>query len=96
MTPPAGRVARSYGCEPEDFPTTTSGAISLIQRGTCPFVQKLSNAQDAGAVGVILFNEGDTATRQNALFRSGPMDLKIPAVLELHRGQRALPGLQGR
>ena len=69
------------GCEPEDFPTETTGAISLIQRGTCPFVQKLSNAQAAGAAGVILFNEGDTAARENALFRSGPADLAIPAVL---------------
>jgi len=69
------------GCEPEDYPAAVSGAVALIQRGTCPFVQKLSAAQDAGAVGVILFNEGDTAGRQNALFRAGPADLAIPAVL---------------
>src|SRR4051794_31199595 len=69
------------GCEPEDFPAAVNGAIALVQRGTCPFVQKLANAEDAGAVGVILFNEGDTADRQNALFRSGPADLGIPAVL---------------
>ena len=69
------------GCEMTDFPAATAGAISLIQRGTCPFVQKLSNAQTAGAAGVILFNEGDTTARQNALFRSGPADLAIPAVL---------------
>jgi Zn-dependent M28 family amino/carboxypeptidase len=68
------------GCEPEDFPAATDGAISLIQRGTCPFVQKLANAQAAGAVGVILFNEGDNANRVNAGFRSGPTDLAIPAV----------------
>jgi Zn-dependent M28 family amino/carboxypeptidase len=69
------------GCEMEDFPAATAGAISLIQRGTCPFVQKLANAEAAGAAGVILFNEGDTPDRQNALFRSGPADLGIPAVL---------------
>jgi Zn-dependent M28 family amino/carboxypeptidase len=68
------------GCQMEDFPAATSGAISLIQRGTCPFVQKLGNAQAAGAVGVILFNEGDNPNRQNAGFRSGPTDLNIPAV----------------
>jgi Zn-dependent M28 family amino/carboxypeptidase len=68
------------GCEAEDFPATTSGAISLIQRGTCPFVQKLANAQTAGAVGVILMNEGDSANRMNAGFRAGPTDLAIPAV----------------
>ena len=68
------------GCEAADFPATTSGAVSLIQRGTCPFVQKLANAQTAGAVGVILFNEGNSAARTNAGFRSGPTDLSIPAV----------------
>ena len=70
------------GCEPGDFPQpATTGAVALIQRGTCPFVQKLSNAEAAGAVGVILFNEGDTEDRENALFRSGPPGLGIPAVL---------------
>lgn len=38
-------------------------------------------AEAAGAVGVILFNEGDTSGRMTALFRSGPTDLGIPAVL---------------
>jgi Zn-dependent M28 family amino/carboxypeptidase len=68
------------GCDAADFPAATNGAISLIQRGTCAFVQKLANAQAAGAVGVILFNEGDSAGRMNAGFRSGPTDLSIPAV----------------
>jgi Zn-dependent M28 family amino/carboxypeptidase len=68
------------GCEAGDYPAAVNGAIALIQRGTCPFVQKLSAAQDANAAGVILFNEGDTPGRMNALFRSGPADLGIPAV----------------
>jgi Zn-dependent M28 family amino/carboxypeptidase len=69
------------GCEAGDYPAAVSGAVALIQRGTCPFVQKLSAAEDANAAGVILFNEGDTPSRRNALFRSGPADLGIPAVL---------------
>ncbi len=68
------------GCEPEDFPAAVVDAVALIQRGTCAFVDKLANAQDAGAAGVILFNEGDTPERMNALFRGGPADLEIPAV----------------
>jgi Zn-dependent M28 family amino/carboxypeptidase len=68
------------GCEPEDFPAATTGAVSLLQRGTCPFVQKLANAQAAGAVGAILMNEGDSPGRVNAGFRAGPPDLAIPAV----------------
>jgi Zn-dependent M28 family amino/carboxypeptidase len=69
------------GCEMSDFPAATSGAVSLIQRGTCAFTQKLQNAVEAGAVGVILFNEGDTAGRCNALFRSAPPEYPLPAVL---------------
>jgi Zn-dependent M28 family amino/carboxypeptidase len=69
------------GCEMSDFPAATSGAIALIQRGTCGFTTKLQNAVTAGAVGVILFNEGDSAGRSNALFRSADPGYSIPAVL---------------
>ena len=50
----------SSGCEPEDFPVPPADApaVSLVQRGTCPFAQKALNAQAAGYEGVIVFNEG--------------------------------------
>ena len=69
------------GCEEEDYPAAIDGAIALIQRGDCSFVAKLQLAEAAGAVGVILFNEGDTATRTAALFRSADPGYEIPAVL---------------
>ena len=69
------------GCEAGDYPAAVSDAVALVQRGTCPFVQKLQMAQDAGAAGVIIFNEGDTPERQNAIFVSGPTGLEIPAVV---------------
>ncbi|HKE71963.1 MAG TPA: PA domain-containing protein, partial [Nocardioidaceae bacterium] len=69
------------GCEMSDFPAATTGSVSLIQRGTCAFTQKLDNAVTAGAAGVILFNEGDTAGRRNALFRSASPGYPLPAVL---------------
>lgn len=34
----------------------TAGNIALIDRGTCAFVDKVQNAQDAGAVGVVIAN----------------------------------------
>ena len=46
------------GCEASDFSGFTSGNIALIQRGTCTFALKAQNAEAAGAVGVIIFNEG--------------------------------------
>lgn len=46
------------GCEPEDFANFTAGNIALIRRGACTFAQKATNAENAGAVGVIIFNTG--------------------------------------
>jgi Zn-dependent M28 family amino/carboxypeptidase len=80
VIPSPAANSNTSGCEMSDFPASTTGAVSLIQRGECAFTQKLANAQAAGAVGVILFNEGDSAGRMNAGFRSGPTDLAIPAV----------------
>jgi Zn-dependent M28 family amino/carboxypeptidase len=57
---PPGPVASTStsGCEAEDFADFVAGNIALVQRGTCNFSVKAENAFDAGAVGVIIFNEG--------------------------------------
>ena len=46
---PAQRVSTS-GCEAADFAGFPAGNIALMQRGSCPFAQKVTNAQAAGAV----------------------------------------------
>src|SRR5687768_8846185 len=51
--------ASTSGCEAADFAGFPAGHIALMQRGTCGFVVKAQNAQAAGAVGVIVFNEGN-------------------------------------
>lgn len=63
MIPP-GPVMNSStsGCEAADFAGFQAGRIALIQRGTCTFAQKVQNAQTAGAVGVLFFNEGQPAS----------------------------------
>lgn len=43
------------GCGPF-APGTFTGKVALISRGTCNFVVKVKNAQNAGAVAVIVFN----------------------------------------
>ncbi len=64
MLPPGEQENSSTsGCEPDDFTGFPSGAIALIQRGSCTFLEKVENAQDAGAVGVIIFNEGQQGRR---------------------------------
>jgi uncharacterized protein (TIGR03437 family) len=55
-----------------------AGAIALIQRGTCFFSDKITNAQNAGAVGVILYQQSGT----DSIFSSlGAQDTGIPAVM---------------
>jgi Zn-dependent M28 family amino/carboxypeptidase len=50
--------ASSSGCEASDFGAGVTGKIVLLQRGTCDFGVKVENAQAAGAVGAVIFNEG--------------------------------------
>jgi hypothetical protein len=49
-----GSASPTQGCGPlVGFP---AGAIALVDRGTCAFVDKVGNAQDAGASAVIVAN----------------------------------------
>jgi Zn-dependent M28 family amino/carboxypeptidase len=65
----AGDRASTDGCEDADFPAAKvyTGKIALIQRGTCTFYEKAINAQERGAVGVIFFNQGNTADREGPI-----------------------------
>jgi Zn-dependent M28 family amino/carboxypeptidase len=85
---PAQRVSTS-GCEAADFAGFPAGNIALMQRGTCPFAQKVTNAQAAGAAGAIIFNSGTPGnegviagtlgeTAQDG--QAEPPDVTIPAV----------------
>lgn len=58
---PANDVAfntSTSGCEQSDFVAFQRGNIALLQRGTCPFSQKVRNAVASGASAVLIFNEG--------------------------------------
>jgi Zn-dependent M28 family amino/carboxypeptidase len=68
------------GCEASDFAGFIAGGIALMQRGTCGFAVKALNAQAAGAVGVIVMNEGQPG-RDGLIGMSGDATgLTIPAV----------------
>lgn len=62
----AGNTSTS-GCEAEDFDAFPAGSIALLQRGACSFEDKAENAAQAGAIGVIIFNQGDTEERKGLL-----------------------------
>jgi Zn-dependent M28 family amino/carboxypeptidase len=69
------------GCQAEDFKDFPAGSIALVQRGTCTFLIKAQNAVAAGAVGLIVFNEGPTTdTRTGVVAGSITQPTSIPAV----------------
>ena len=57
----------SSGCEAEDFIGFTAGNIALMQRGACAFSTKAENAAAAGAVGAIIFNQGNSDDRKDLI-----------------------------
>ena len=57
---PTGNGSGS-GCDAADFTGFPAGNIALIQRGACAFAVKAVNAQNAGASGAIIFNQGNNA-----------------------------------
>ena len=59
QVPPPATPGVSSGCEASDFaPAPAEPSIALVQRGTCTFLIKVTNAVAAGYDGVIIFNEG--------------------------------------
>jgi len=55
------------GCEASDFSGFPAGNIAIIQRGACTFQLKAENAAAAGAVGAIIFNQGNTEARKGLI-----------------------------
>jgi Zn-dependent M28 family amino/carboxypeptidase len=71
------------GCEPADFDGFVAGSIALLQRGTCTTASKVVNAQAAGAVGVVIFNQGNSPDRTGPwLSTLGALtDVTVPVLL---------------
>lgn len=81
-------------CEPAFNVEEIEGNIALINRGNCTFVQKVFNAQEAGAAAVIIINNipGD------GFFDMGgnTTGIDIPAVMiSFEDGQTLLSGING-
>ncbi|MFC4701339.1 S8 family serine peptidase [Glaciecola siphonariae] len=49
-------------CDPITNPEALAGKIALIARGACNFSTKILGAQDAGAVGVVVYSDARTPT----------------------------------
>lgn len=50
------------GCSPFTNAAAVAGKIALIERGTCSFALKARNATNAGAIGVMIYNNTANAT----------------------------------
>ncbi len=64
VVPPGAENSSTSGCEAADFADFPSGHVALVQRGSCPFGDKVANAQNAGASAVLIFNEGQAGRRE--------------------------------
>jgi aminopeptidase Y len=56
VTAPVSTLPVITGCNASDFAGFTAGDIALISRGVCTFAIKATNAYNAGASGVIIYN----------------------------------------
>ncbi|MCB9796026.1 MAG: M20/M25/M40 family metallo-hydrolase [Alphaproteobacteria bacterium] len=78
--PPEGEAnTTDSGCQASDFQGFPEGGVALIQRGGCTFTDKAENAFAAGAVGVIVFNEGQS--ERQGLFGGTLSDISPGPVL---------------
>lgn len=74
----SGGANSRLGCSTFQNSTDVSGKIALIERGTCTFVEKVKNAQNAGAIGVVIYNNVST----NPIRMNGTdLSLTIPSVM---------------
>jgi extracellular elastinolytic metalloproteinase len=79
-------------CSALTNPGAVDGKVALIDRGTCLFVDKVGNAQDAGAIGAIIVNNQGNSTLNMAGFAPA---LTIPAVFIGHSDGLAIENALG-
>lgn len=66
----------SLACAPATNAAAIAGKICIVRRGDCLFVQKVKNAQNAGAVAVIVVNN----VEGNIVMGGGDSTITIPAI----------------
>ena len=75
-----GQPDNSDACTPAINSVALNGKIAVIRRGICPFTQKVLEAQNAGAIAVIVVNN-DSANPDDLVNMSGAdASINIPAI----------------
>lgn len=69
------------GCSALTNAAAIAGNIALIDRGTCGFIVKVKNAQNAGAIGVIIANNAPSAGGSPPGMAGVDPTITIPSVL---------------
>ncbi|MET0698377.1 MAG: M28 family metallopeptidase [Mycobacterium sp.] len=88
------RVEDSPGCSPSDYDgLPVTGAVVLVDRGVCPFSQKLAAVTARGAVAMIVADNVDEKTMGGTLGQD--TDVKIPVVSVTRADGAQLRGKSG-
>jgi hypothetical protein len=74
----ANGASTTDGCSPLTNAAAISGHIAMIDRGICSFVTKVKNAQNAGAIGVIIVNVTTSGVIQMG---GGDASINIPSLM---------------
>lgn len=98
VTAEVSRAAGPAGCEAADFAGFPRGHIALLRRGGCDLAQKVAQAVQAGAVGVVIYNL-DAGALTGSLSAETPLDLPVVMVSKAEGerlAQRTFTGVQLR
>jgi Zn-dependent M28 family amino/carboxypeptidase len=93
VTAPVSTLPVITGCSTSDFAGFPAGNIALISRGACTFALKAENAYNAGAVGVVIYNN-ISGNLNGTLGNAFTLDIPVTSVTQA-TGQQlaATPGL---
>lgn len=93
VTAPVSTLSVITGCDASDFAGFPAGNIALISRGACTFASKATNAYNAGAIGVVIYNN-IPGTLNGTLGNGFTLDIPVTSVtLDVGQELAATPGL---
>jgi hypothetical protein len=86
---PAGATGAGMGSETDacQRPTNVMGKIAVVDRGVCNFANKVTNAQTAGAIAVLLINNAAGHTAPNLATQAQGVTIPV-LTMSLEDGQR--------
>ncbi len=93
VTSPVSTTNAITGCNAADFAGFPAGHIALISRGACTFAIKATNAYNAGATGVVIYNN-TAGVLNGTLGNAFTLDIPVTSVTQAVGQQlAATPGL---